>query len=196
MSTQQNWVGDQNSIFTTLGASNHCKDEREQNDYYATSPEATKALLSVINFNTNILEPCCGEGHISEVLINSGYIVKSCDLIDRGYGEVKDFFTINKFDGDIITNPPYKFAKECVEHALDIIDSGNKVAMLLKIQFLEGQKRRGLFEKNPPKTVYVFSKRIDCAKNGDFNKKGSFAVCYAWYVWEKGFQGDTIIKWI
>ena len=24
---------------------------------------------------------------------------------------------------------------------------------------------------------------------------GGSAVAYGWYIWEKGFQGDTIIKW-
>jgi hypothetical protein len=53
-----------------------------------------------------------------------------------------------------------------------------------------------LFEKYPPKTVYISSSRLVCAKNGDFeNTKGS-AVAYAWYVWQKGYKGDTVVKWI
>lgn len=35
----------QNSIFTTLGASNHALEEREQHDYYATDPKAVELLL-------------------------------------------------------------------------------------------------------------------------------------------------------
>jgi len=37
-----------------------------------------------------------------------------------------------------------------------------------------------------------------CAKNGDFEskKKEGSAVAYAWYVWEKGYKGETVIKWI
>lgn len=88
-------------------------------------------------------------------------------------------------------------AKEFVEHALDISSDGCKVAMFLKIQFLEGKARRDLFEKYPPKTVYVSSSRLRCAMNGDFEKYAkSTAVCYAWYVWVKGYTGDTVIKWI
>ena len=64
--------------------------------------------------------------------------------------------------------------------------------MFLKIQFLEGKARRALFEKYPPKTVYVSSSRLRCAMNGI----KSSAVCYAWYVWVKGYTGDTVIKWI
>lgn len=98
---------------------------------------------------------------------------------------------------DIVTNPPYSKAQEFVEHALEIIEDGNKVAMFLKIQFLEGKARRELFRKYPPKTVYVSSARLRCAMNGDFEKYAkSTAVCYCWYVWQKGYTGDTVIKWI
>lgn len=67
--------------------------------------------------------------------------------------------------------------------------------MFLKILFLEGKERKQLFQTNPPKVVYVSSSRITCAKNGDFNKFTSGALAYAWYIWEKGYKGDTIIKW-
>ena len=65
--------------------------------------------------------------------------------------------------------------------------------------FLEGKARKKLFEKYPPKVVYVSSSRLQCAKNGDFEKYGKgvgTAVAYAWYVWEKGFNGKTIIEWL
>ena len=63
---------------------------------------------------------------------------------------------------------------------------------------MEGKSRRKLFEKYPPKTIWVSSSRIMCAKNGDFDEMiagGGSAVAYAWYVWEKGYKGDTILKW-
>lgn len=53
-----------------------------------------------------------------------------------------------------------------------------------------------MFEKLPPKTVYVFSKRIKCARGGDFNSFSSSAVAYAWFVWEKGYTGKPKIEWI
>ena len=42
---------------------------------------------------------------------------------------------------------------------------GQDEAMLLKLQFLEGKKRKKFFKKHPPKIVYVHSERIMCAKN-------------------------------
>lgn len=41
--------------------------------------------------------------------------------------------------------------------------------------------------------------RLKCAKNGDFIKDGkgvSAAVAYAWYIWIKGYTGETVIRWI
>ena len=195
----KNWNGNSKSIFSTLGASSHAKGERQQHDYYATEPHATELLLTVESFNNEIWECAVGGGHMAQVLKENGYTVLSSDLIDRGYPETEivDFLDFKgDFYGDIITNPPYKYAMEFVEKALDVIQEGNKVAMFLKLQFLEGQKRRKLFMKYPPKTIYVSSARLKCSKNGDFEKYKSSAVAYAWYVWEKGHHDDPVIKWI
>jgi hypothetical protein len=64
------------------------------------------------------------------------------------------------------------------------------------IQFVEGQKRKIFLEKNPIKTIWVSSSRLTCAMDGDFEKyKKSSARCYAWFIWEKGWKGETTIKW-
>ena len=196
----KDWTGNTNSVFKSLSASNHTDENRQLNDYYATEPKAAELLLELETFNNKIWEPACGEGHISEVLIKHKYNVVSSDLIDRGYGKSDiDFLSIDNlsFNGDIITNPPFKYCKEFVEKALQIIPIGNKVAMFLKLQFMESKGRKELFITNPPKVIYVSSSRLLCAKNGNFiaaNKDGS-AVAYAWYIWEKGFIGNTILKW-
>lgn len=195
----KDWTGNSNSIYKTLGASNHVEEERQQHDYYATEPKAMSLLLEQEKFAINIWECACGEGHLSKELEKYGHSVWSTDLIDRGYGEGDiDFLKqTDIFEGDIITNPPYKFASDFLIKALELIPTGNKVAMFLKLQFLEGKARREIFNKYPPKIVYVSSSRIMCAKNGDFEGiKGSSAVAYAWFVWEKGFKGDPSIKWI
>lgn len=197
----KDWTGNSNSIFKTLGASNHTDKERQNEDFYATDPIAAKLLLKVETFNNNIWECACGQKHLSKVFEDSGYNVRSSDLINRCNNEIFDFLSIENqvWNGDIITNPPYKYAKEFIEKALSIIPEGNKVAMFLKIQFLEGKERKRLFQAFPPKVIYVSSSRILCAKNAEFEAMkagGGSAVAYAWYVWEKGYKGDTIIKWI
>lgn len=195
----KDWTGNKNSTFKTLGSSHHSEHDREENDYYATEPRAVSMLLDLENFNVDIWEPACGEGHIAKVL-EDFHCVKSTDLIDRGYGlHGIDFLNQTEiFNGDIITNPPYKFAKEFIEKALSLIPEGNKVAMFLKLQFLEGKGRKKMFIENPPIRIWVSSSRLICAMNGKFNDlriSGGSVAAYAWYIWEKGFKGDPIIKW-
>ena len=148
----KDWKGNSRSIYATLGASNHSEHERQSEDYYATEPKAVEHLMNLESFGKNVWECACGEGHISEVLKRHGYNVRSTDLVDRGYGEVGDFLSIDntEWDGDIITNPPYSYAKEFVEKALQIVPDGHKVAMFLKLQFLEGKQRKKMFLSTPP----------------------------------------------
>ena len=148
-------------------------------------------------FSDCILEPACGEGHITKVLKEHGYSVFSYDKVYRGFGMQMDFFDRDYWFGDIITNPPYKLALPFVKHALDIIEDGFKVAMFLRLLFLESKARAEFFKKCPPKIVYVSAKRLTCAKNGDFERyKGSNAQAYAWFVWQKGYKGQTVVDWI
>ena len=185
-------------VFTTLGSSNHVPEEREAFDYYATDPRAVEMLLELEPFAPVIWEPACGEGHISKVLQAHGHEVISTDLVYRGFGDPEplDFLTetLEGFEGDIITNPPYSMGLEFVQKALESVRPGGKVAMFLKVQFLEGQKRGLFFKSTPPRTVYISRSRLACYKNGDMSKTDS-AIAYAWYVWEKGFTGDPVIKW-
>ena len=173
---------------------------RVADDYYATPPESTKALLEVEKFEGNILEPCCGEGHISDVLKESGYEVISNDMVDRGYGEFnEDYLKTDKLKAtNVITNPPFKYAKEFIEKSLQ--DTTGKVAMFCKIQLLEGVSRRDLFDNTPLKTVYVFTKRQNPLRNGspvdENGKKWASTMCFAWFVWEHGYEGSPEIKWI
>ena len=169
---------------------------RESDDFYATDPKAVDMLCNLEKFSQTILEPACGQGHIAKALESHGYKVLAYDLIDRGYGTTGiDFLALDKqnVNADVITNPPYKLAQEFVEKAISVIAPGHKVAMFLKLTFLETARRRELFKKYPPKTVYVASQRIACWPNGKPTTQSM--VCYAWFVWEKGFSGDTILKW-
>lgn len=201
----KDWTGNRKSTFVMLGASNHTNKEREVNDFYATDPHALEIFLDKleqdnIKLHRNIWECACGQGHLSEVLKRKGYHVVSSDIFDRGY---ENTYIINFLENinknikiDILTNPPYKYAQEFVEKSLEIQANGYYTIMFLKIQFLEGQARKKLFEKYPPKYVYVNSARQICYINGDMSKKMSSASCYCWFIWEKGWKGETIVRWI
>lgn len=202
------------TILLALGARNNTDPDREEHDYYATDPKAADLLCDVESFSGSIWENACGEGHLSKRLKERGYKVISTDLIDRGYGKGGiDFFkTTSPMADNIVTNPPYTYAKEWVEHSISILNEGRKVALFLPLLFLEGKNKESFFEKYPPKTIYVCRGRILCGKNGDFRakdkdgnviydkngipKRMSSPRCHSWFVWEKGFEGDPIIKWI
>jgi hypothetical protein len=198
-------MADSTKLSLIMGARNGALESREDNDYYATDPRALELFLEKFNedgecLSENVWECACGEGFLSDVLLSHGHSVYSSDLVDRGYygTDIKDFLNTNTYwNGDILTNPPYKYAKEFVLKALDSINNGHKVIFFLKCQFLEGQERlKTIYKNNPPKYVYVHSSRQNCAKNGDFEKYKSATLCYCWFVWQKGFKGETILRWI
>lgn len=213
-SNNRDWKGNSKATFVTLGASNHSDHEREKHDYYATDPIAADLLCKEETFDGAIWENACGEGHLSKRFQELGYEVISTDLIDRGFGQGNiDFFQCREpMANNIVTNPPYKYAKEWAMHSLELLPEGGKLALFLPIQFLESDSRRELFKKYPVKTVYSCVSRILCGINGDFytrdkegniiyDKQGnpkrmSSAKHYAWFVWVKGYKGITELKFI
>lgn len=183
---------------------------RVDNDYYATDPKAVEMLLRQYEFNGNkMLEPCVGGGHIANAVKTFvGYEdveVTGIDLIDRGHPNtiVADFLEWSngeKYDF-IISNPPYSLAQEFIEHGLELLVPNGQMAMFLKIQFLEGQKRKFFFEDNPPRYIYVFRNRMATWNNGqsvdpNTGKKWATTMCHAWFIWEKGFNGEPIVRWL
>jgi hypothetical protein len=191
----KDWTGNSNSIYKTLGASNHTDKERQNEDYYATDPKAAELLLELETFSPNIWECACGEGDISEVFKNKGFEVISTDLINRGYGEQLDFLQSDLVADNIVTNPPYKLALDFVLKAKK--QSRKKIAMFLKTVWLESDSRYDMFQDTefPLKTVYQFSKRVTLYKGG-VKMKNSGMISYAWYVWDKDYVGKPTIEWI
>ncbi|MBT9174579.1 MAG: hypothetical protein DDT22_00239 [candidate division WS2 bacterium] len=193
----KDWTGNSVAYSKTLGASSHSNTERAIHDYYATEPKAVRLLLEMERFEGTIWECACGEGSLSNEMIKLGYKVRSSDLINRGYGEVFDFLSVENqhTNYNIITNPPYKYANEFILKAMQILEIDKKVAFFLPIRYTEGKGRKKIFLKYPPKVVYISSSRLKCAMNGKFDEMTGSAVSYAWFVWEKGFTGDTKLKW-
>lgn len=196
MNDDKYWYRNKKSVFGNISSSNHSDLERVKWDFYSTDPIAIDFLLKHESFDRNIWECACGNGNLSKRLEKYGYKVFSSDLVDRGYGVGNvDFLKQKKsFNGDIITNPPYNLSTDFVLKGLEL--SKRKVAMFLKVQFLEGMGRyEKLFKNNPPSKMYVFVNRVNCYPN---NKSVDFrsGVCYCWYVWDKEYMGEPRIKWI
>lgn len=190
---------DANKLWKTLGASNHCDEERQAEDFYETDPSAVDRLLSAPQIyhpdkDALIWECAVGRGALADRLQHFGYTVSGSDLIDRSNGRypVADFLTTSRDANDdgklcIFTNPPFYLAEKFIKHAVDMLKPGERCYMLLKTLFLEGQKRFATLYNDPkycPNVVLVFSKRINCYKNGEKTKNAG-AQSYCFYVWEK-----------
>ena len=186
--------------------------KREAKDFYATAPILIDRSLPFfdelgLSKGSRVWEPACGAGHLSKRLADRGFDVYSSDLIDRGYGFQEDFLSSKKTYGrTIVTNPPFKLAEKFVRHANEIMENGSKALFFLKIQFLETEKRAEMFRECGLRYIGVMSNRICCAMNGEFDKyfkyddkvgcwKGNTQL-FAWYVFEKGYVGDAVLRWI
>ena len=182
--------------------------KRVDKDFYATPFGATEAILNKVKLQGSILEPACGEGHISKVLklyypnneVISTDIVQRKDKFNCDVVGGIDFLTHDfgrKFD-NIITNPPFSLAQEFIKRALEL--SNDKVIMFAKIQLLEGNKRKKMFESSPLKYVYVFTKRVNPLRNGEEldenGKPWSSTMCFAWFVFEHNYKGEPIVRWL
>lgn len=167
--------------------------EAEGPDFYPTPAWGTQALLNHVKFTGAILDPCCGDGAIAEVMKASGYDVVASDIIDRGYGEQRDFLDIKDRYPNIVTNPPFNVAESLLHHALQIADA--KVCFLLRTAFLESRRRHKLFYKDrPPTAVLVFSERLSMYPKGQ-EVEGGGTTSYSWFVWDKAVHRTEVI-WI
>ena len=192
-------------IYRILGSSNHSESERVKDDFYATPKIAVdKLFLELeklkISLPKIIIEPSVGTGSIAIPFCEKGYSIIGFDIIDRGFPNTNifDWLTVSRPEIDnlaIVANFPYNKIQEHTEHSLSVLKDGEYLIELAKIQFLEGKARREMFNKNPPKYVLVFSERIKCLANGE-NTGGSSAICFCWYIFQKGFKGMPQVDWL
>ena len=178
--------------------SGHAPLAEHRNDFYATPPEAVHALLKVEKFSGTIWEPSCGDGAIVNELRAAGHRVYATDLVDRGChdSESRIDFLMEQSPGfhigAIITNPPYALAKPFVVHALTLVP---KVAMLLRLAFLEGAGRSPILDNGALARVYVFRNRLPMMHRGGWEgKKSSSSIAFAWYVWEVSWNKPTELR--
>ena len=168
-------------------------------DLYETPPEAVHALLQAENLPPYIWEPACGPGAIVSVLRGVGYKVLATDLIDyrtefQDEGGM-DFLQVRGCPAHhaIVTNPPFKLANEFVAHALDICP---RVYMLLRLAFLESQRRTDVLERRGLARVHVFRNRLPMMHRDGWGgpriKTG--AMAFAWFVWCREHSGPTELR--
>jgi hypothetical protein len=172
---------------------------RETHDFYPTWPAATRALLSVESFSGPIWEPACGDGAMSKVLEAAGYEVISTDLINRGYGEGGRDFLLewSPLAPNIVTNPPFRWAVEFVDRALML--TKGKVALFLRLAFLEGQDRGRWFPATPLARIWIMSRRVPIQRGRMANpgkEEGGGVIAFAWFVWDHAHEGRPEVGWL
>jgi hypothetical protein len=151
--------------------------ERVKRDLYETPAWVTDALIPHLGCKAlKIWEPAAGGGKIVRALEAEGRTVIATD-ISTG----QDFLKEGPRDVDaIVTNPPYTFAKEFIEHALTLTDG--LVAMLLRTDFDHACGRANLFSLSP----YFAKKVVLTRRIVWFERKGAApSFNHAWYIWDK-----------
>jgi hypothetical protein len=166
------------------------------NDLYETPDVAVHALLRAEKLPHHIWECACGPGRIVNVLRNAGHTVWATDLVDYGCPESEfgvDFLMERQTRIDvecIVTNPPFKLADEFVSHALELLCP--KVAMLLRLAFLESERRSKILDDGHLARIHVFRKRLPMMhRDGWAGNKSTSAMAFAWFVWDKFHKGPT-----
>ena len=152
---------------------------------------------NLLDKNVPYWECAVGDGALTKELRKLGYTVpKNTDLFDRGFGDSGvDFLKItDKFDGNILTNPPFNLLNEFIVHGLKLTDY--KLYIFGRIQVLEGIWRwNNIFKNNKPSFICPFVRRIKCYPHSK-ELKGS-AVCYAWFIWDnQDDNNECKVKWL
>lgn len=161
-------------------------------DFYKTPKWVTKILCENETFDGNIWEPACGDGAICEALIDNGYLnISASDIKDYGYASAsfnKDFLKETKKAVNIITNPPFtknmpvKFMYKCEELAT------KKYVLLLPIRYMCGAYRVKFYSRvRAPKKIIPISRKIDFGGGAWYE--------FAWFIWDKDYNGQTQIVW-
>lgn len=170
-----------------------------RNDLYETPPEAVHALLRVEPLPKVIWECACGPGAIVKVLRGAGHRVYAMDLVSYGCPDSDsgvDFLMERAPPyavGAVVTNPPYKLAGEFVAHALAL--GVPKVAMLLRLAFLESECRSSILDGGPLARVYPFANRLPMMhRYGWQGPKAGSAMAFAWFVWDAAHRGRAELQ--
>lgn len=171
-------------------------------DYYKTPVDQIELFLREFlrhepkGLDGMILDPCAGGGIDStmsypEALYAIGVepgSIGTIDIRDDSRAEIKtDYLTceVGNSWGAIITNPPFSLAREVIEKALEDVENGGWVIMLLRLNFLEGKGRKAFWDKYMPRYIFVHHRRMSFTQNGKTD-----SVAYAHYCWQKGARPE------
>jgi len=179
--------------------------DREKDDFYPTPDALTDPLIQRFKsqFGEQVWEPACGDGAICKALERHGIASTGTDLVDRGYGASRrDFLLELKPPEDcdaIVTNPPFRLWREFAEHARSM-DVGF-VALLGRLQLLEGKRVSSLFQESNLTAVMVSGGRVNMlpivAGKRVEDKGHNGMIARAWFVWvrHRAVHARPRIEW-
>jgi hypothetical protein len=176
---------------------------RVDKDFYVEPRWVVHLLLDVESFEGPVHDPACGSGTIPSVCLERGIPATGSDIVHRGFGEVRDFFSCTDGVDNIICNPPYRRAEAFLRHSLEL--AKRKVALILPLTFLESRRRDRLFIETPPMLVMPCSDRPSMPPGvleGERDHWGAVVqpaskggtMPYAWFIFVRGFRGDTVMR--
>ena len=166
-------------------------------DLYETPPVAVRALLRVEQLPRRIWEPAAGRGAIVNVLRAAGHEVLASDISDYGdptHFANRDFLAETKLPAGvevILSNPPFRIVERFTAHALNLCP---RVILLLRLAFLESERRRGILEGRGLARVHIFRKRLPMMHRDGWNgRKANSGMAFAWFIWDRAYTGPTTI---
>src|SRR3954452_17271853 len=162
---------------------------------YPTPAWVTEALLGQESFEGAILEPCAGAGAMLPILHRVSGSVYASDIAPQAPGIWQaDARTLKGPFDNIITNPAFPLAEELLWYFLP--QTRQKVAFLLRLAFLESERRYKFFQIYPPTRIHVFSERVTMYPAGE-EQDGRGVIAMAWCVWDRRLPNrEPIVRFI
>jgi hypothetical protein len=173
--------------------------EREENEFYPTPVDPIRSIIHAeidrLRDFPAIWGPACGTGVIGRELRTHGFQTVDSDLIDRGCGaEIKSFYDFKEAPAPaMLENPPFA---ECgwgngkarwLYHALETLDI-EYMGLLMNWGFPGAGGLAPFWAKYPPARVYLMRWKID------FTGQGAPPMLNGWFIWDKAWKGETVLR--
>ena len=169
---------------------------RIKNEFFIEPGECTVSLIKACAWvREGFHDPFAGIGSIIDTAAQFGVAATGADLVDRAGGRfpVRDFFTDTASYPNLVGNPPFTKAHAAIEHGLNLLPNGGRIAFFLDVNFLGCQERYALHSRSELEGLLVLSKRPSVPPGDKFLageiKRGGGSTVYGWFIYQRGRAG-------